>query len=344
MLISIQFLRGIAALMVVITHASHKGNQYNINFFEGYHIGGSGVDLFFIISGFIMCYTTHNKDISAYQFIKNRVQRIIPLYWLLSSLALIAYLIYPSLVNSSGGKTDVLASFFLIPSENKFLIQNGWTLSYEFYYYFIFALFIFITSTNFYRYSSISFMILFLVTIGFIYKPSTPFLSFLTNNLLFEFLLGILAFFIFKNNKLSYGYGLLSFLTGVFLLIFININGDFNLSRSLVYGIPMFFVFIGFVSFESILSQLKNPFFNSLGYLGDSSYSLYLAHPFFLSPTALILNKLGISNMYIFSSSLILGSIIFGYCTYLYIEKPLLSLTKNNSFLRKYINISFHKS
>ena len=54
MLYSIQFLRGIAALLVVMAHTAHKGNIYNTETLSWFHIGGSGVDLFFIISGFIL--------------------------------------------------------------------------------------------------------------------------------------------------------------------------------------------------------------------------------------------------------------------------------------------------
>ena len=56
-----------------------------------------------------------------------------------SVFALIVFLISPNLINSSGGETGIFESFFLIPNGSKFLINNGWTLSYEFYYYFIFS-------------------------------------------------------------------------------------------------------------------------------------------------------------------------------------------------------------
>lgn len=64
MLYSVHFLRGIAALMVVMEHTVFKGSQYNIESLNWFHVGFTGVDLFFIISGFIMRYTTHNKNIS----------------------------------------------------------------------------------------------------------------------------------------------------------------------------------------------------------------------------------------------------------------------------------------
>lgn len=123
MIYSIQYLRGIAALLVVLHHATHKGFQYGNSSLDWLKIDSSGVDLFFIISGFIMCYTTHNKSIDFYTFIKNRIERIIPLYWFFSVLALIIFLIAPQYVNSSGGNTGVLASFLLIPNGQKYLVN-----------------------------------------------------------------------------------------------------------------------------------------------------------------------------------------------------------------------------
>ncbi|MCB2141179.1 acyltransferase, partial [bacterium] len=64
-----------------------------------------------------------------------------PLYWLLSLCALVLYIIMPDKINTGGGETNVLLSFFLIPlpPNQAFLLKNGWTLSYEYYFYFIFS-------------------------------------------------------------------------------------------------------------------------------------------------------------------------------------------------------------
>ena len=99
------------------------------------------MELFFIISGFIMCHTTQSsqgrwKDVG--HFMVNRFTRILPLYWLLTALALVVFLIAPDKVNSSGGDTKIWQSFLLVPSEGKFLIMNGWTLTYEFFFYLLF--------------------------------------------------------------------------------------------------------------------------------------------------------------------------------------------------------------
>ena len=78
MLSSIQVLRGIAAVMVVMFHGL------------GFQIGSSGVDIFFVISGFIMFHTNRNAfglTGAAILFFKRRLLRIAPLYWLCTAFA-----------------------------------------------------------------------------------------------------------------------------------------------------------------------------------------------------------------------------------------------------------------
>ncbi|MBO2007245.1 acyltransferase [Serratia marcescens] len=70
----------------------------NGNYFE---VGKYGVDLFFIISGFIMAYITHGKSVNFISFMKKRFVRIIPIYWVLTSVALAVFIISPSSVNST---------------------------------------------------------------------------------------------------------------------------------------------------------------------------------------------------------------------------------------------------
>ncbi|WP_257226117.1 acyltransferase [Acinetobacter sp. YH16038] len=330
MLYSVQFLRGIAALMVVISHTSFKGQQYNVDTLQWYHIGGSGVDLFFIISGFIMCYTTYNKKVNFLNFMRNRFIRIIPLYWVLSFFALIVFLISPNLINSSGGETGIFESFFLIPNGSKFLINNGWTLSYEFYYYFIFSFFLIFLLKDLYKYLFIILYFSVVVAIGLILQPKSEFLMFLTHNLLLEFALGVLAFIIIKNTSLSRLMSIFMILVGASLLAYQNFYKlpDFITLRSLKIGLPMFFIFVGCVALEDLITETKSLILRFFNHLGDSSYSLYLIHPFTLSPVAMVLNKLNILNPYLFSSILITSSILAGSITYLVLEKRLIKLGK----------------
>ena len=74
MLNSVQYLRAMAALLVV---------GYHINSYQVYLM--SGVDIFFVISGFIMWQSTRGGT-SPRQFLTNRLIRIVPLYWLVTFL------------------------------------------------------------------------------------------------------------------------------------------------------------------------------------------------------------------------------------------------------------------
>lgn len=324
---SIQYLRGIAALMVVLHHTVHKGSQYGNSTLSWFNIGSAGVDLFFIISGFIMCYTTHNKKISPYIFLKHRIKRIIPLYWFFTTVALIIFLIIPQYVNSSGGNTGILASFLLIPTGEKFLVNNGWTLSYEFYFYFIFSLFIFLNNNKTLRYINISLFILLLYITGLILKPDNSYLKFIFSSLLMEFALGIFSYFIYKRVKIPKIISIIFIFSSIFWFTHIIKSGNiFN--NFLNHAIPMFLLFNGFLHLESYFREQKtliNKFFEKLG---ESSYSLYLVHPFILSIITMIFEYFDLINSNFFIILLVIISIISGWITYNRIEKKIASLLK----------------
>jgi peptidoglycan/LPS O-acetylase OafA/YrhL len=147
---SIQCLRGFAAVAVAFHHASDQIESY-LPFQNGSKIfwverlfntdvGAIGVDIFFLISGFIMAYTTHLKpETTPGQFLKRRFVRIYPLYWFFSFVviglqltpwigwhevsagaAVKAFVLYPEFVHYSG--MTVIRPVFL---------PQGWTLIYE---------------------------------------------------------------------------------------------------------------------------------------------------------------------------------------------------------------------
>ncbi|MBD9719533.1 acyltransferase [Raoultella sp. RLT01] len=340
MIISVQFLRAIAALFVVASHISLKGQQYALDSFQWFHIGGSGVDLFFIISGFIMCYTTHNKNISFIKFIFARCKRILPLYWLMTLLALMVYVIAPGLVNSSGGQTSIFASFTLIPNGDKYLVQNGWTLSYEFLFYFIFGFSLIFKNK---KLIVCSLLIVILVTIGlFLRKESvelTPLFDFFTDSILLEFIFGIICFCIYTKISISYVKSLTLVSIGSLLMFYQNQYGFINtgIGRTLHSGLPMLLVFLGAIGLEPLLRINKNNLISKIGVLlGDASYSIYLTHPFVLSPVAIIGKHFGLlTSPLIFSAVLLFSSCLVGVFVYLYIEKPLHNYIKTRLSLSK---------
>ena len=142
-LIGIQYLRGLAALLVVVHHIIEC--QYN---FAGARmipreivlVGSVGVDLFFVISGIIMMVSSFPRDrrpLRPLEFLKRRGQRIYPLYWCFAALIL---LIGAVGVSSGEHRTvdDLIRSLLLLPSKVG-LLSYAWTLQDEVYFYAAFA-------------------------------------------------------------------------------------------------------------------------------------------------------------------------------------------------------------
>jgi exopolysaccharide production protein ExoZ len=314
MIKSIQYLRGIAALLVVYYHSTIKAAQNNLPGADIFYIGESGVDLFFIISGFIICFVTDKKDFNCFEFLKLRVCRIIPLYWLFTLIALVAYFIVPSMVNSSGGETLILESFLLIPTESKYLVQNGWTLSYEFYFYIICAVLLFFNLNK-----------IWLLTILCLLPVLSYWFDiyFFFDKFLIEFAMGAFSYIIYTKNthyKLQSIVILIIFLSYCLLITSISLS-----NRVILYGLPMWLLFHTGLLINAHLNYFDNKIVGkTLHLLGDSSYSLYLSHTFAL----VFFNKIYI---YTLGSNKLLGYLIFlsctsvfcGYFVFKYIEVPL---------------------
>jgi len=99
MINNIQALRAFAVLNVVLFHALDMSNSYGYDF-ELFRIltrwGQNGVDIFFVISGFIMVYIQSQNQKSALGFIENRIKRIVPLYWSLTAIFVLLLYFIPS--------------------------------------------------------------------------------------------------------------------------------------------------------------------------------------------------------------------------------------------------------
>ncbi|KYP96028.1 acyltransferase [bacteria symbiont BFo2 of Frankliniella occidentalis] len=318
-IVTIQWLRGLAALSVVVQHTAFKSHQYNYNILNGYNIGSFGVDLFFIISGFIMCHATNAKT-KPTEFLRKRLIRIFPLYWVLSLVALVIYIINPSLVNSSGGHTDIISSMFLLPTKDKLLIQNGWSLSFELFFYLIILTSLLTFRKNLFLLTNS--LIFTLVLAGLLCHPKNEYLNFATNTLLIEFSMGSIAYYLYNKIKTTHWFISFTLLTiGITALVYQQSNaGIFDLKYRFLYaGVPMLLVLISLVLYEKNTRMVKLSLLEKIGF---SSYSLYLSHAFVLSPSAKIISKIT-TNPYIFSCTLVFLSVIIGIICYKFIEIPL---------------------
>jgi len=335
MVLSVQYMRAIAALLVVLHHSLEKGVQYNMISQNWFDTGGElGVNLFFIISGYIMCHATYNKQIHFKKFLKARFIRILPLYWILTTVVLVIFFISPELINSSGGTTSIFDSYLLIPSGNKYLVQNGWTLSYEFYFYFIFALGL--SAMGYMKYFIPMIVITLLILIGMFIQFNAPILKFLTHQTLLEFLLGILSFIAFQKYSINKITSVLLVISAA-ILVYWSAQGEINI-YVFKYVLPLFF-FIGMRGLESSFVSLQKSMPSKLlEGLGNSSYSLYLIHPFALVVVSKVLYLVGaLLPSSLFLLLLMVASLIAGHLCYLVLEQNLTQFfkslrIKNNKF------------
>ncbi|WP_052319435.1 acyltransferase family protein [Burkholderia sp. A9] len=327
MLYSVQYLRAVAAVLVVVCHVIHKQGQLSGSN-ASWEFGGSGVDLFFIISGFIMCHVTDGRRVAAFEFLKARVLRIIPLYWVLSAVALAIYLYSHALVNSSGGVTSIVNSFTLIPNGEKFLIQTGWTLSYEFWFYLIFA-----STLSFPRKIRLPMVCGLLVSLplaGRLFPTGNPFVQFATHPLLLEFMMGIFAFQYVKRYSGSVVVDVAVMALGAALLAYFDGIASVE-NRVLVYGLPYMFMSAGFMGLERFSRRVSGTFVGHVAKaLGDSSYSLYLSHPFVLAATSKLLALSGVHVGTVASCAFLsLTAIGVGYACHRVLELNLNSATRS---------------
>lgn len=314
-------LRGVAALMVVIFHLFPPMLRLG---YSGYvpHNLVSGVDIFFVISGFVMWWSTAGKDVQSLSFIKARLYRIAPLYWLFTAVVLLILLISPSLMPQMKLEAKyAIKSFLFIPakepiSDNWFpLLIPGWTLNYEMAFYVLFALAL-LSASHKVRMAALIVPIVTLVAVGVIARP-TGLLGFYCESISLEFLFGVcLAVFARSFPQSRRRVWLVLPVIGFALLLMPENVLTADTPRAVVYGIPALFIATG------ALFGLNNPW-RPLVSLGDWSYSLYLSHLLLISALGQIYRRLGASYIS-FPLMALVGSIAFSGLCFRYIETPMI--------------------
>lgn len=301
-LVSIQLLRALASLLVLLAHLQIKERQYgdvSSLIWQQFRVGSIGVDIFFVLSGFIIFHVagrTPSTKVDAWKFMKNRFIRVLPLYWALSAVALIIFLAQPELVNKSSTKaTAIWESFLLIPTDNKLLIQNGWTLSYEFLFYFAFFVVMLLLPLKF-RAQTLFWAAFSSVFAGLLIEPNSVFARFITDDLLLEFAYGVLIGAIYQNSRIgcyfTAAWGSAAAVAALATIIFLAcVPPSQGTLRGIYFGVPAGLLVFAALALEKELSRLA-----PLKILGDSSYSLYLSHVLTLPAAGMIWVKLGLNT------------------------------------------------
>lgn len=276
-LVSIQYLRALAVWIVVFHHFVQVNIGFSTTnnglelFFTNY--GSLGVDLFFIISGFVISLTVVNKNETLYAFLKKRAFRIVPNYWFYTLLLLGLVLMIKGFYGyNSVDYMFVLKSMFFVPEKSPIyngfypFLSVGWTLNYEVYFYLLFAIVIAFVKTFEKR------ILLLLVAMIVITNALGVFAgeSFYASAIVFEFLLGVIGSYVYKRGWLDNVNPLIPIFVLTVSMLFIyfrNPGHDY-----LFTGVPMLFILMSAVSLEKYTKE------SWVSRLGDYSYSTYLAH------------------------------------------------------------------
>jgi peptidoglycan/LPS O-acetylase OafA/YrhL len=343
---NIQVVRFIAAAMVLFGHLEHElvdrrwlSNAPYTPFQPIFWAGG--VDIFFVVSGFIMYYVANQKfgKRGAWSdFIAHRFIRIAPPYWLFTGLMIIASLVLTKYVDHSQlSLYHVIASFLFIPDQNAYggpypVLMLGWTLNYEMLFYVIFCL-----GLLFQR--RVGLVVILVILLGLavisLMSPSWFPLYFWANPIVLEFSFGIaLARLRLAGVRWSPVTALAMVAAGFALMAILqaqHIAGHYWALKWLWMGIPA--MLIGGGLFLAHENNEPGALKKILVFAGDCSYALYLSHPFTLNLVALVMRKIGPvdPNVYLivaFSASVVVAGLIF-----VYVERPIYT----------YLNVAYRR-
>lgn len=327
---SIRLLRFFAVAFIVAFHVE----TYLLRMAEGARTTPSvvipfGTDLFFVISGFLMVYVTAGKSLTFSQFIIPRFARLIPLYWLFTSLMLAILILAPKLFYSS--KLDiwhVVASYALVPYPHPFtglqrpLLVWGWILNLLIPISAVYALFLGFSVRN--RVLFVGATIVSVVVLNQFGRDRFGLINFYGSPITLEFLFGMtigIFYLEFGCIKPIYAAALLA--TGLAILaVGIKLHVSEDSDRVWYWGISSVCLLAGVISIEKGVGWIN---FGILNNMGDASYSTILTQFFSLGLVNYIINATRLSGILGEVGSQILffvSALAVGSLAYIYIERP----------------------
>lgn len=328
---SIQILRLLAATSVVYFHIGTAPI-----------FGSFGVDIFFVISGFVMAMVINNGQ-QPKSFAISRLARIIPLYWLMTTIVYIISLLKPSLLGStSSSLSNYLLSILFIPhfKEDGTLFPTlavGWTLNYEMFFYLLIFLSLLISRARYFLIVTLCFVILFL-TSNSCCEENSIFRAFYGNNIYFEFVYGLIAYKIFDRGylkKINPYFLIILALVSYGSLAYFEVE-KFSIPRFILFGLPAFIIVLAITSLEESIQSLKDSLsVKIMSAIGDASYATYLSHFFVVKGSQRLLwDKFHLFNPHsFFGSTLVIAiSLMIGQGLYQFVDKPL------SAYFRKLLN------
>jgi peptidoglycan/LPS O-acetylase OafA/YrhL len=288
---TIQAARAIAANLVVFSHLYLVEAKYTagtvLPAFTLYGI--AGVDLFFVISGFIMV-AVAGRDRGPIEFLWRRATRIYPTYWLVSLMVLATVWVAPTFVNSSiTTPISLWRSFLLVPDRTFPLLAVGWTLVYEMYFYLAFAIFLALRIPVFVGLIAWGVLILVIAAAVPDQIASSPVLRLIVSPLTAEFMMGAFVGMLWRRQWVSGApavgavglVGLIVSIVYVAPMLSLAASPYLDGWRVIIFGIPVALIVYALTGLEQLYPSGRPA--KLLVAFGDRSYATYLIHVLIIS-------------------------------------------------------------
>lgn len=337
---NIQALRGIAALLVIWAHLGQVILKLCPDKFHSILVtpmGAIGVDIFFVISGYVICLSAARSHQRAPDFIAARFVRVVPLYLLVTLVAMLPlfnlrthrFLFSPLNFDSIWNGFFYLPVFdragYTLPPQSV-----GWTLSFEMWFYLAFALLL-----NFFnpRRTALVLPVIFAVGALVLMPYHGPFflVRYLFHPFVLNFCLGCIIYHLQHHFDRPLTFCLLALAVLYFFtfslpfravgVVHDELGSHFDLAwlRIACWGVFAALLVAALVGLE------QNRLFllpKVLVWCGEISYSLYLVHPFALWQVERLGLHLGLRSPFLISAAVFTLALFFGWLCHAYVERP----------------------
>jgi exopolysaccharide production protein ExoZ len=324
---SIQLMRAVAAMLVVLYHGQlawtnrFSASEQSLETYI-FGFGAVGVHIFFVISGFIMVYTSRFADgFDAKAFFRRRILRIYPIYWISAGLYLSIHWLIGLPYALEPGK--VIGALLLLPGDGAAIIGPAWTLVFELFFYLCFGTAMLLGLTR--GLLSLSAFFLGAIVLGVVIRWNSPAWELVTSTLLIEFLAGAWVGWLLVRNRLPKGGGPILIALSVAIFVAGMFYGYERLPSVLVWGLPSTLLIAGAIMTEK--GRTVVPLVRKTGHFGDSSYALYLIHILLITCAVALTETLPFMTRVdpaLMSIPIALVSLFVGEALHHKLERPLL--------------------
>jgi len=293
----VQYLRAIAVIAVVVDHAAGMAafNKYfGIKVFNGFLYHGSiGVDLFFVISGFIITLVALDKDLqpklSAKLFLLKRAARIIPLMW----ISIISYAVLRSFSNGYFPFYEYVTAFFLLPYGDVDP-NNIWTLRHEYLFYIFFALSMIVRKmTSWILIIWFSLPVAYTIILG---EIDIPFLRVIASPVNIEFCFGFIIGILYIKGKITetnFKYFPIITISICYFILVMYLVHNYHLEKKLLINKLIIRLLVSVLLIIALkVSQTGLAISKIFFFLGEASFSIYLFHLHFESASLGLLKRI----------------------------------------------------